>query len=143
MSMKVQLAQRLSSDVLLRSGCTGCGADHLRPSPFLISDDSKKPADSRFLSIYDRLRRRYVLEELRDFLKPLRLPRGLKVVTEQCDAQTRPYMSRYRLHLSGGRTDRAICKEISPNDTEAQNRRSPAPFHPLTLHETAHATSIS
>ena len=51
--------------------------DRLRPSPFLdVSDDSyKKPADSRFLSIYDRLRQRHVLEELRDFLTPLRLPR--------------------------------------------------------------------
>jgi hypothetical protein len=117
--------------------------DHLRPSPFLdVSDDSyKKPADSRFLSIYDRLRQRHVLEELRDFLTPLRLPRELKVVTEQCDAQTRPYMSGgpvticYELIERIGR----FAREISPNDTEAQNRAITGAFIQATLHETAHA----
>lgn len=117
--------------------------DHVRPSPFLdVSSDSyKKPADSRFLPIYDRLQQRQVLEELRDFLTPLRLPRELKVMTEQCGAQTRPYVSGGPVTICYELVERIgqFAREISPQDTDAQNRAITGAFIQATLHETAHA----
>src|SRR5581483_9340430 len=41
--------------------------------------------------IYDRLKRRQVLEELRAFLAPLKLPRTLQVKTDQCGSLYSPY----------------------------------------------------
>ncbi len=41
--------------------------------------------------VADRLKRRQVLEELKQFLLPLRLPRKLTVQFDQCGAMTRPY----------------------------------------------------
>jgi hypothetical protein len=117
--------------------------DHLRPSPFLdVSDDSyKKPADSRLLPIYDRLRQHHVLEELRDFLTPLRLPRELKVVTEQCGAQTRAYVSGGPVTICYELVERIgqLAKEINPNDNDVQTRTITGAFIQATLHETAHA----
>jgi Putative metallopeptidase len=44
------------------------------------------PKDPRYLPIYDKLKRRKVLEALQAFLAPLRLPRKLQVKTDQCGA---------------------------------------------------------
>ena len=49
------------------------------------------PSNAAYRPIYDRLRQRQVLEELRAFLAPLRLPRKLTVSVDQCGAATRPY----------------------------------------------------
>lgn len=49
------------------------------------------PANAAFRPIYDRLVRLQVLEELRQFLAPLKLPRKLTVRIEQCGAARRPY----------------------------------------------------
>ncbi|HZO45499.1 MAG TPA: DUF4344 domain-containing metallopeptidase [Xanthobacteraceae bacterium] len=43
-----------------------------------------EPRDARFRSIYDKLKKRQVLEQLRGFLSPLRLPRKLTVQVDQC-----------------------------------------------------------
>jgi hypothetical protein len=45
-----------------------------------------EPRDARFRSIYDKLKKRQVLEELQAFLAPLKLPRKLNVQTDQCGA---------------------------------------------------------
>ena len=50
-----------------------------------------EPKDPAFASIYDRLKERKILEELQEFLSPLRLPNKVLVRTEQCDAPSRPY----------------------------------------------------
>jgi hypothetical protein len=50
-----------------------------------------QPANPAFRAIHERLVRLQVLEELRQFLAPLRLPRKLTVRVEQCGAATRPY----------------------------------------------------
>jgi hypothetical protein len=49
------------------------------------------PSNAAYRPIYDRLKQRQVLEELRAFLAPLRLPRKLTVSVDQCGATTRPY----------------------------------------------------
>jgi hypothetical protein len=43
-----------------------------------------EPKDARFRPIYDTLKKRQVLEQLRAFLSPLRLPRKLMVKVDQC-----------------------------------------------------------
>ena len=52
-----------------------------------------EPQDPQFRPIRDRLMRRQVLEQLRVFLSPLRLPRKLLVQIDQCNAERRPYQS--------------------------------------------------
>ncbi len=49
------------------------------------------PSDPKFRPIYDRLKQRQPLEELRQFLAPLRLPRKLLVRTAQCGSVTADY----------------------------------------------------
>jgi Putative metallopeptidase len=50
-----------------------------------------QPGNPNYRPIYDRLKRLQVLEELKQFLVPLRLPRKLTVQVDQCGAATRPY----------------------------------------------------
>jgi hypothetical protein len=50
-----------------------------------------EPQDPQFRPIRERLMRRQVLEQLRLFLSPLRLPRKLLVQLDQCGAEYRPY----------------------------------------------------
>jgi hypothetical protein len=52
-----------------------------------------EPRDAQFGPIRDRLMRRQVLEQLRLFLSPLKLPRKLVIQLDQCDAERRPYKS--------------------------------------------------
>jgi len=48
-----------------------------------------QPANPAYQHIYDGLKRRQVLEELQQFLSPLRLPRKLTVQLDQCGATSR------------------------------------------------------
>lgn len=50
-----------------------------------------EPRDPAFRPIHERLKKRLVLEQLQQFLAPLRLPAKLKVTIEQCGAQFVPY----------------------------------------------------
>jgi Putative metallopeptidase len=50
-----------------------------------------EPKDPQFNPIRERLMRRQVLEQLRLFLSPLKLPRKLLVQVDQCNADRRPY----------------------------------------------------
>jgi len=50
-----------------------------------------EPQDPQFAPMRARLMQRQVLEQLRLFLSPLKLPRKLVVQTEQCNAPRRPY----------------------------------------------------
>lgn len=50
-----------------------------------------EPRDPQFRPIRERLMKRRVLEQLQQFLSPLRLPRPLLVQIDQCDAEGRPY----------------------------------------------------
>jgi hypothetical protein len=43
-----------------------------------------EPKDPKFRPIFDKLKKRQVLEELRSFLAPLKLPRKLTIKTDQC-----------------------------------------------------------
>ena len=50
-----------------------------------------RPKSEALQPVYDDLVRRGVLEELRNFLAPLRLPRPIKVQTEECGGETQHY----------------------------------------------------
>jgi hypothetical protein len=50
-----------------------------------------EPTNPGLQSIYDGLKQRKILEELQEFLSPLRLPEKVLVKTEQCDAPGRRY----------------------------------------------------
>jgi hypothetical protein len=50
-----------------------------------------EPADPAYSAIYQDLKDRQILEELKDFLSPVRLPHPVLVKLEQCDASERPY----------------------------------------------------
>jgi Putative metallopeptidase len=51
----------------------------------------RPPQKREYQPMYNRLKERKVLEELRQFLAPLRLPKKLTVQIDQCGAQRRPY----------------------------------------------------
>jgi hypothetical protein len=88
---------------LLRALCCGCAAigaavlanatltiaASAQRSPDLLNSKVEvryeEPKNGKWSGIYDRLKKRQVLEDLRQFLAPLRLPRKLMVVTKQCD----------------------------------------------------------
>jgi hypothetical protein len=50
-----------------------------------------EPRDAAFKPIQERLKRRLVLEELRAFLAPLKLPGKLVIKTDECGGLTSPY----------------------------------------------------
>jgi hypothetical protein len=50
-----------------------------------------EPKDASFAPIYERLKKRRVLEQLEQFLSPLRLPRKLQVKIDQCGAPFSDY----------------------------------------------------
>jgi hypothetical protein len=86
-----------------------------------------EPSNPEFLPIHQRLKQRRVLEELRQFLAPIRLPRKILVKAEQCNQESRPYepggpvticyeyvhqLEQYAAKIpAGGRTARGVTRE--------------------------------
>jgi hypothetical protein len=50
-----------------------------------------EPKDPAYSAIYEDLKKRQILEEVREFLSPVRLPDKVLIKTEQCDAPEGPY----------------------------------------------------
>jgi hypothetical protein len=50
-----------------------------------------EPKDPAYSAIYEDLKRRQILEEVREFLSPVRLPDKVLIKTEQCNAPESPY----------------------------------------------------
>src|SRR5882757_5287512 len=65
-----------------------------------------QPSNPALVPVYERLKNRKVLEQLKQFLAPLKLSRKLVVQFDQCDAPTRAYKPQ------GGAT---ICYELVAN----------------------------
>lgn len=57
----------------------------------LVDIAYREPADAQFRPIRERLMKRKVLEQLRLFLSPLKLPRRLMVQIDQCNVENRAY----------------------------------------------------
>jgi hypothetical protein len=112
-----------------------------RPQFFVdVSDESyRRPTDPKYQPIYERLRQRQVLEELRDFLKPLRLPRRLKVTVAECGAETLPYTRGGPVTICYELIERIrqMARTISADDAADQEKLVVAGFIQATLHNTA------
>jgi hypothetical protein len=52
-----------------------------------------EPSEAGYRPIYERLKQRGVLEELRAFLAPLQLPKKVAIRTEQCNGLGGPYQA--------------------------------------------------
>ncbi len=61
------------------------------PQTSRVETSYVEPKDPDFRPIHERLKQRRVLEQLQQFLAPLRLPATLKVSIEQCGAPFVPY----------------------------------------------------
>src|SRR5438105_18374 len=62
----------------------------LAPNP-QIEVGYVEPSNPAFRPLYDKLKERHVLEDLRAFLSPLRLPRKIEVKVDQCGSSTAHY----------------------------------------------------
>jgi hypothetical protein len=97
----------------------------------------REPSNSALRPIYELLKKRQVLEELRTFLVPLRLPRKLTVQTDECGGMQRVYQR-------GGPV--TICYELVDQIIKTAERAKPeirstviaGTFIQATLHETAY-----
>jgi hypothetical protein len=56
-----------------------------------VEIDYVRPQKREYLPIHDRLKNRKVLEQLQQFLSPLRLPQKLTIRIDQCNADSRPF----------------------------------------------------
>jgi hypothetical protein len=98
-----------------------------------------EPQNPQFRPIRDRLMRRQVLEQLRLFLSPLKLPRKLLVKVDQCGAERLPYQSGGPVTICYeyiARVDQTAPRE-SPPDGLARETMIVGAFVQTVLHEVA------
>ena len=100
------------------------------------------PAQPYLRPIYERLKQRKVLEQLRDFLSPLRLPVTLRIRTLQCDDTNAYWAGRVEgLKLCYEYVDwveRLAPAETTPDGFTPQDAIA-GEFIEVTLHEMGHA----
>jgi hypothetical protein len=96
---------------------------------------------SVFLGLQTRLQQRQVLQELAQFLSPLRLPRDLEIKTRDCGTQHHPYVTGGPVTICYeliNQIEQAAAK-IAPQNPADQQRVLVGSFIEVALHETAHA----
>jgi len=98
----------------------------------------KEPRTAAFKPIAERVKQRRVLEQLRVFLAPLRLPRTLTVNVEECGAPTRDYTPQGPVTLCYEMFDQ-IEKVAAKADPGMRDRVLIGAFVQVAFHETAHA----
>jgi hypothetical protein len=105
-----------------------------------VSIQYVEPRNPAHRPIYERLRKRQVLEDFRDFLAPLRLPQPLAIKTESCNAINAYYSSRtvticyeYIAWIHQIAQKVTLTSEITLEDAVV------GPFVDVLLHEVAHA----
>jgi hypothetical protein len=109
-------------------------------SPFSnLSDPYKPPSDARFRGIHDRLKQRLVLEQLAQFLRPLRLPKPLLAETAQCGSQTKPYKAGAPITICYELIEQIEqhARRAAPKDTGVQNLIITGGVIQAVLHQTA------
>ena len=103
----------------------------------------EEPSNVELRPTYERLKRGAILEKLREFLSPLRLPRKLTVRTAQCDAPTRPYERGgpitvcYELMDKVARLVAEHSKDLNDQENFDEESLINAAFVESTLHQTA------
>src|SRR5215813_5727268 len=95
----------------------------------------KEPRTAAFKPIAERVKQRRVLEQLRVFLAPLRLPRKLTVNVEECGAPMREYKPQGPVVICYEVIDKVAAKA----DGSVRERVLIGAFVQAAFHETAHA----
>lgn len=98
----------------------------------------KEPRTAAYKPISERLKQRRVLEQLRVFLAPLRLPRKLTVNVDECGAPTREYRAQGPVTICYELVDQ-IEKVAAKADASVRERVLVGAFVQVAFHETAHA----
>ena len=98
----------------------------------------KEPRTAAFKPIAERVKQRRVLEQLRVFLAPLRLPRKLTVNVEECGAPMREYKPQGPVVICYEVIDQ-IEKIAAKADPAVRERVLIGAFVQAAFHETAHA----
>lgn len=119
--------------------CTPAAAQELQNSQ--VDIEYVEPRNSSLRQYYEALKERHVLEELRQFLSPLRLPQKILVKTEECGRDTLPYQSgkpiivcyEYVAHIARLAPAKKTSTGIS------RNTAITGAFVQFVLHETARA----
>lgn len=98
----------------------------------------RKPGNPAFQPIHDRLTKLKVLEQLKQFMAPLRLPRKLAITVEQCGSKTRPYRPQGPVTVCYELVEQ-IERVAAKAPQEARERLIVGTFVQVVLHETSHA----
>lgn len=98
----------------------------------------KEPRTAAFKPISERLKQHRVLEQLRVFLAPLRLPRKLTVNVDECGAPTREYRAQGPITICYELVDQ-IERIAAKADASVRERVLVGAFVQVAFHETAHA----
>jgi Putative metallopeptidase len=97
-----------------------------------------QPGNRNFQPIYDRVKNRKVLEELQQFLAPLRLPRKLTVKIDQCGALSRPYRPQEPVTICYELIDQ-IEKVAAKGDPKMRQTMIAGAFIQVVVYQVAHA----
>ena len=84
-------ARTLAGLLVFASSVTFAFAQGTPPLNAQVEIDYVRPQKREFLPIHDRLKNCKVLEQLQQFLSPLRLPKKLTIKIDQCGADSRPF----------------------------------------------------
>jgi hypothetical protein len=98
----------------------------------------KEPRTAAFKPIAERVKQRRVLEQLRVFLAPLRLPRKLTINVDECAAPMREYQPQSPVVICYEVIDQ-IEKVAAKADPVVRDRVLIGAFVQAAFHETAHA----
>jgi hypothetical protein len=99
-----------------------------------------EPTNPQHRPMYQRLQQRRVLEQLRQFLAPLKLPRQLKVQLRGCRGSVNAWYSNHEVTICYEYV--AWIEDLAPKEDTPEVTRADAvagPFIQVVLHEVAHA----
>lgn len=91
--------------------------------------------------IYERLQKRRVLEDLQEFLSPLKLPQPLTIKMEACNGTVNAYYSNQTVTICYEYIAwiHQIARKMTVSNEISQEDAVVGPFVDVLLHETAHA----
>lgn len=136
---KFVLAQLTLASILLAIPFTAVKAQDLQDTQ--IDIEYVEPKTPSLRQYYEALKTQHVLETLREFLSPLRLPHKILVKTEECGRETIPYQSGKPIIACYEYVAR-IVRLAPATRTQTGISRDTAitgAFVQLVLHGTAHA----
>lgn len=116
-----------------------------QPSPAPTGDQVRisygEPKNPVHRVIYERLRKRRVLEDLRDFLSPLRLPQPLTIKMESCSGVVNAYYSSQAVTICYEYVAwiHQIARKVTLSNDISLEDAVVGPFVDVLLHELSHA----